>query len=330
MKTKRKVVIQRRVPKRHPRAIVKAKSPELSVSQAIEKVLIGGDLSPLTPEERVDYYKKVCLSLGLNPLTNPFAYILYKDKDDDQAAGGKLALYALRACTDQLRKIHGITVVEAKRWDEPGMLYAEATVRDRTGRTDSALGAIPTSRWSRKAGKTYELTGRELANAKMHVETKAKRRATLSICGLAFLDQSELDTMQVIGGVTADGRIYRHMLPDDEGPEPKLLQENLPHGHAQGTERAKQAEAALARVEAEDRKLKGEPQPELYLRVEGDKFIVSGDSATMNAHKELLLAYGKRDGQTVVMAAEGLDSFKHFFCEQRGGVLKTREPGAEG
>src|SRR5208282_1211833 len=110
MKTKRKAANQI---VRRPSSRKIVHKPVLTLAEGVEKVLIGGDLSPLTPEQRVDYYKKVCLSLGINPLTNPFAYILYKERDEDE---GKLALYALRACTDQLRKIHGVTVVSCKRW----------------------------------------------------------------------------------------------------------------------------------------------------------------------------------------------------------------------
>ena len=39
----------------------------------MESVLINGDLAKLTPEERTRYYNGVCRSLGLNPLTQPFA-----------------------------------------------------------------------------------------------------------------------------------------------------------------------------------------------------------------------------------------------------------------
>ena len=38
----------------------------------IESVLAKGDLSKLTEHQRADYYVKLCQSLGLNPLTQPF------------------------------------------------------------------------------------------------------------------------------------------------------------------------------------------------------------------------------------------------------------------
>ena len=51
----------------------------------IEQVMISGDLSGLQPQQRTEFYKRVCDSVGLNPLTQPFAYI---------RLNGKLSLYA--------------------------------------------------------------------------------------------------------------------------------------------------------------------------------------------------------------------------------------------
>jgi hypothetical protein len=120
-----------------------------------------------------------------------------------------MMLYARRDCTDQLRKLHGISVVKITRTTEDGMLMAEATVRDRKGNEDSAIGAISLSVWDKwaKPPAYKTLSGLDLANARMKVETKAKRRATLSICGLGFLDMSELDTLDNYSEVTPGGRV---------------------------------------------------------------------------------------------------------------------------
>lgn len=140
---------------------------------AIEQVLIGGDLAKLTSDQRVEYYNSVCESVGLNPLTQPFAYI---------TLNGKLTLYALRACTDQLRSVHGVSVEEMSEGERDGVFIVTAKVRDKDGRTDIAKGAVNIS----------SLKGEALANALMKAETKAKRRATLSICGLGMLDETEV------------------------------------------------------------------------------------------------------------------------------------------
>jgi hypothetical protein len=42
--------------------------------EVLESVAVGGDLSGLTPAQRLAYYQAVCQSLGLNPLTKPFEY----------------------------------------------------------------------------------------------------------------------------------------------------------------------------------------------------------------------------------------------------------------
>jgi hypothetical protein len=150
----------------------------------MESVIAKGDLSKLTPAERSKYYVEVCKSVGLNPLTQPFAYITLNNK---------LTLYALRTCTDQLRAIHGVSVVDLAETERDGVYVVTAKVQDRNGRTDMAKGAVTIS----------SLKGDALANALMKAETKAKRRATLSVCGLGFLDESEIETIPANGNAKA-------------------------------------------------------------------------------------------------------------------------------
>lgn len=193
-------------------------------------MLIQGDLSPLTPAERVDYYKRVCYSLGLNPLTSPFTYILFRENDGGPA---KLSLYANKDCAAQLRKIHRVSVIPPLRREiRDEMCIVEADLRDGHGKTDTATGIVALYKY--KDNKRIALTGREWANAVMKTETKAKRRGTLSICGLAFLDESELDTMEIVGGVTREGRIYYH-----EGQEPTFQ-----HGSHEAAQKVLQAKLA--------------------------------------------------------------------------------------
>lgn len=152
-------------------------SPQQALPAAIEQALISGDLSRLQPAERVNLYQAVCQSLKLNPLTKPFAYI---------QLNGKLQLYALKDCTDQLRSIHAISVEIASREviDDVYVVTARALRPD--GRYDSSTGAVPVT----------SLKGEAKANAMMKAETKAKRRVTLSICGLGMLDESEIDSIR--------------------------------------------------------------------------------------------------------------------------------------
>lgn len=140
---------------------------------ALEQVLIQGDLAKLSPEQRTSYYMSVCQSVGLNHLTKPFDYIFLN---------GKLTLYAKRDCTDQLRKIHNVSIKISSRTLEGDIYSVTALATDKTGRTDESVGAVC-------LGKSF---GETKANLIMKAETKAKRRVTLSICGLGLLDETEV------------------------------------------------------------------------------------------------------------------------------------------
>jgi len=142
----------------------------------IEQVIVKGDLAKLTPEERMSYYRTVCESVGLNPFTKPFEYI---------TLNGKLTLYARKDATDQLRSLRGVslTIVSRERVDDVYVVTARATMPD--GRTDESIGA----------GALGALKGEAYANAIMKAETKAKRRVTLSVCGLGMLDENEVETI---------------------------------------------------------------------------------------------------------------------------------------
>jgi hypothetical protein len=144
----------------------------------MEKVIATGDLEALSPEQRVSYYRAVCDSVGLNWLTQPFQYI---------KLNGKLTLYATRAATDQIRSLPArnvsINVVARDRVEDVYLVTARATLPD--GRTDESIGAVSIG----------ALKGEALANALMKAETKAKRRVTLSICGLGWLDESEVGSI---------------------------------------------------------------------------------------------------------------------------------------
>jgi len=146
----------------------------VAAGDIMEAVIAKGDLAKLTPDERVRYYNETCRSLGLNPLTQPFSYI---------TLNSKLTLYATRACADQLRKVNGVSlkILSREIADDIMTVHVRAELPD--GRFDEDLGAVafpPT------------LKGDIRANAELKCITKAKRRATLSICGLGWLDETEI------------------------------------------------------------------------------------------------------------------------------------------
>ena len=154
-------------------------------AEAYELALMHGDLSKLTIPERLSYYKATCESIGLNPLTKPFDWLLLN---------GKLTMYSNRNCMDQLRKIHGVSIKLRDKHRDGELYSVTADATDRSNRSDEATGVVVIS----------NLKGADLANAIMKAETKAKNRVTKSICGLGFLDESELDTVKDARRVNVD------------------------------------------------------------------------------------------------------------------------------
>jgi len=145
-------------------------------ASAIENLLIKGDLGALSPDQRNTYYLRLCDAAGLNPMTQPFEYL---------KLNGKLVLYAKKACTDQLRALNKISVVDMDQEEVEGIYSVTVKVQNGEGRTDMDIGSVNI------AGKK----GDDRANAIMKASTKAKRRATLSICGLGLLDETEVETI---------------------------------------------------------------------------------------------------------------------------------------
>lgn len=161
----------------------------------VEQVVINGDLSKLDTAGRVQYYRRVCDSLGLNPYTRPFDYI---------TLNGKLTLYAKKDATEQLRKIHGISITALDGELIDDLYIVSATAQARDGRIDQAKGAVSV------AG----LKGEAKANAIMKAETKAKRRVTLSIVGLGWTDETEIETIPGAQPVAIDMETGEIMAPE--------------------------------------------------------------------------------------------------------------------
>ncbi len=189
-----------------------------------------GDLSQMPEEVRYNYYLALCKTTGLNPATRPFRFIeLYNPKLRRNA----LTLYMTRDGAEQLRALHGVDVVDVEQsvidLGATRLIRVQVAVQTPDGRRDCAVGLVPLAGLRRKKGgvlEQFDLTddktaAEELANAIMKAETKAKRRATLSICGLGWLQPAgpargvpmpkaaiappETDTREYIRGGKYDG-----------------------------------------------------------------------------------------------------------------------------
>lgn len=140
----------------------------------IESIVTTGDISKLTAAQKTTYYRRRCESLGLDPASKPF---------DVLKLSGKEVLYMNRGGTDQLAKIHRVSrrITEGpccKTIEGVKVAYAKCEATTPDGRVEEVVATLP---WS------------DPAMILMKVDTKARRRATLSITGAAALDESEID-----------------------------------------------------------------------------------------------------------------------------------------
>jgi hypothetical protein len=144
--------------------------------KAIQSFIIKGDVSMLSQEERVAHYLETCARLGIDPNTLPLQYIKFQ---------GREICYLTRVATDQLAEKHqldreiidGPKVIDA---EGTKMIFACCRAKLPSGRVETAVATVPLN---------------DPLNGFMKCETKAKRRATLSILGLGMLDESEIETI---------------------------------------------------------------------------------------------------------------------------------------
>ena len=205
---------------------VRAAEPTLTPFEVIERVISAGDIGKMTPEARVAFYWRTCESLGLNPMTQPFSYL---------NLDGKIVLYARKDATEQLRRVNRVSVTSLTRDRdlEAGTYTVTAHGRMPDGREDEASGVV----------FIKGLGGNALANALMKAETKAKRRLTLSLVGLGFLDESEVEGLgepvrvdhitgeilepskpaTLLAAVQAQAEILAPEQPKDPEPEPEPI-----------------------------------------------------------------------------------------------------------
>ena len=148
------------------------------VKNAIEKLILTGNIASLNETQRIAYYNAFCERLGLDPVTRPFQLISLQ---------GKLTLYLDRNGAEQLANKHQISMAikESKTVEDCYVVRVEAATPGHL-RTTESTGVVSI------AG----LKGEALCNALMKAETKAKRRAILSICGMGMIDESEIETIK--------------------------------------------------------------------------------------------------------------------------------------
>lgn len=211
-------------------AVVPARAGDL-----IEAVVARGNLRDLNAAQRAEWYVHVCTSVGVNPLTRPFEYV---------ELSGKLVLYATRACADQLRAKHGISITVLEQVVSQEDQLAIVRVRGTTpeGRHDEEVGIVSV------AG----LRGEALANARLKALTKAKRRVTLALVGLGMLDETEVDAIPQARRVTDEATTFASTIATTTAGDARLDEAREERLRVRGRWDDLRAEAREAGVDSDD------------------------------------------------------------------------------
>lgn len=146
---------------------------EQQAAALFETLVVANDLSKLTQEQRIQYYKLICERVGLDPVQKPFDLI---------NLSGKLTLYANKTCAAQLTSIRGLRVSIVSREVVGDQYVVTARCETPTGGYSEDIGAVTIG----------GLRGDAASNAMKKAATQAKRRAILSACGLGMLDETEV------------------------------------------------------------------------------------------------------------------------------------------
>ena len=144
--------------------------------EIVSSIVINGDLSKLTPTQKVEYYNYRCHQADLDPAAKPF---------DLLTLNGKQILYANASCTQQLTQNRKLSHQVTNRELVDGIYCVFVRVTGPDGRSTENMGAVPVD----------SLKGEAKANAMLKSTTKAIRRAVLAHCGLGMMDETEVETI---------------------------------------------------------------------------------------------------------------------------------------
>ncbi len=148
--------------------------------EIIQSLVFEQDVAKLGPDQLLAYVKRLCDTLKIDIMMQPFQLLTLQKKKQ---------LYATKNATDQLRQVQGISITDLKIEITNGICTAtaKAEMRLKNGalRVDMDMGIVP----------VQGLTGENLSNAVMKATTKAKRRVTLSLTGLLMMDETEVVTV---------------------------------------------------------------------------------------------------------------------------------------
>jgi len=164
--------------------------------EARDHIIATNDLGKLTPRQRVGLVVAICEQLKLNALSRPFELLLLD---------GKVVLYPTKSCTEQLGRLHQISIKKVRQANVGDLHVVEVEGHRPNGQTSFASKYV-----SLRDGRGNPLVGQKLADAFAKAETGAKRRLVLSMVGLAGIpDADEVPGARRVW-LAADGEILEH------------------------------------------------------------------------------------------------------------------------
>jgi len=190
------------IEKKQNGAIVQSEMTALP-PEILEQLIMGGDLSKLTVPQRLVFYNHRCQNIGIDPSSKPFDYIVQQ---------GKLQLYPNNSCAQQLRAIHKVSITNCEVTQTETSVMVKVTAQDSSGKTDFDIGVI----------SIKGLAADFVSNAVMKAVTKAKRRVTLSICGLGNDNGEEDIDYARVGDMPPQECKSSFLLEDKPKAEPKV------------------------------------------------------------------------------------------------------------
>jgi hypothetical protein len=138
------------------------------------------NLNDLSNEQREEHYQKVCAAIGLDPALRLLDFIWMNQENGLK----NLVLYARRGAAEILRAQRGISITKTEKSNGDGEVTFIVEGRDKTGRTEFAVGTA----------FTKGLGGEKLAHSVMTAHTRATRRLTLQFVGQGLLDETEVNS----------------------------------------------------------------------------------------------------------------------------------------
>ena len=158
----------------------------------------GNDTTRLPTQDKAALLRGLSKALGLNPLSGGVMLL---------RTGGKETLYVTKVGTDQIaarEKLSRETVCgpEVRAIEGKKVVFCQVRARHPDGRSEMSTATLPLA---------------DPVNDLMKCETKAKRRATLSVCGLGLLAEDEIETIQGAQKVDVDTGALPE--PEDDGAD---------------------------------------------------------------------------------------------------------------